>query len=91
MSALPYHDLLQAPGIQWHQVKGADTWIGVNDKLQERPLLWRVPYVMVSRLEGPQDEVLVWQGGPIGAGTYHLGPWAGGHGRLPITLGTLQR
>jgi hypothetical protein len=91
VSALPHHDLLQAPGIQWYQVKDADTWIGVNDKLQERPLLWSVPYVMVSRLEGPQDEVLVWQGGPIGTGTYHLGSRAEGHGCLPITLGACQR
>ncbi|WP_437779094.1 hypothetical protein [Sorangium sp. So ce1097] len=91
VSDVPYHDLLLAPGIQWLQVTDADTWIGVNNKLQERPLLWRVPYVMVSRLEGPQDEVLVWQGGPIGTGTYHLGSRAGGHGCLPITLGACQR
>lgn len=67
----------------WYRVSGANTWIALDDPLDQRPALWTVPYLMLTT-DHPNSRVLTWHGGPTDPGRYAL--WRAGRSAQPVTL-----
>jgi hypothetical protein len=55
-----------SPGWEcWYRIDRTDSWIGTHQDLgTTRPVFIEVPYVMVSRIEGKNNEFLAWEGTP---------------------------
>ncbi len=67
----PQVEGLQGDYQDWYRIQGAETWIAVQEPIQERPAGWKVPHLMLTKGPGP-DEFSTWKGAPDEPGRYRL-------------------
>jgi Mrr N-terminal domain len=82
-SAPPLPACLSVGSRQWYKISGADTWIAVDHEINGRPALWTVPYLMLT-VDRANSRMLMWEGGPTGAGRYIL--WHAGGSTQVLTV-----